>query len=152
MPSSADDRVRLLHGPYQAPALRVGDRATCLYRGDVIITSCTDALISWPRCKRAGGGKGRPTLLVTEELARAIRTESALAVGYWWGASKDLVRNWRAALGVTNEANVGSRRVIRLAAQKGGDAVHEAAARRRKRYGALPRSAAEYWRPHDRRD
>jgi hypothetical protein len=87
-----------------------------------MITSWTDALISWPRCKRAGSGKGRPTSLVTEELARAIRTESALAVGYWWGASKNLVRNWRAALHVTNESNVGSRRVIRAAAQKGGDA------------------------------
>jgi hypothetical protein len=84
MRRGVDDRVRLLHGPYQTPALRVGDRATCLYRDcDVIVTSWTDAPISWPKCKRVGATKGRPTLLVEEELVRAIRTESAIAVGYW---------------------------------------------------------------------
>jgi hypothetical protein len=79
------DRVKLLHGPYRAPSLRVGDRATCLFRDcDVVVTSWTDAPLSWPRCRRAEG-KGHPSLLVDEELARAIRTESAAAVGYWWG-------------------------------------------------------------------
>jgi hypothetical protein len=28
MPRQTDDRVRLLHGPYEAPPLRVGDRTT----------------------------------------------------------------------------------------------------------------------------
>jgi hypothetical protein len=30
MPRQTADRVRLLHGPYHVPPLRVGDRATCL--------------------------------------------------------------------------------------------------------------------------
>ena len=52
MPRRVDDRLRLLHGPYQPPRLRVGDRATCLFRDcDVIVTSWTDAPISWPRSK-----------------------------------------------------------------------------------------------------
>jgi hypothetical protein len=81
MPRRVDDRLRLLHGPYQAPSLRVGDRATCLYRdGDVVITSCTDARISWPRCLPVGR-KGHPSLLVDDELARAVRMESAAAGG-----------------------------------------------------------------------
>jgi hypothetical protein len=36
----------LLAGPYQAPAVRKGDRASCLYRdSDVIVTSWTAAPI-----------------------------------------------------------------------------------------------------------
>src|SRR5262249_10796644 len=73
---------RLHAGPYTPPSLRRGDRATCLFRdADVVITSWTSAPIPWPRCCRAdppGGGSG---LLVTEELARAVRTGSAFAAG-----------------------------------------------------------------------
>src|SRR5260370_31200359 len=39
-------------------------------------------------------------LLVDEELARALRCESALAIKYWWGASQTSVWAWRQALGV----------------------------------------------------
>jgi hypothetical protein len=54
------DKVKLLHGPSRAPSLRVGDRATSLYRDcDVVVTSWTDAPISWPRCRRTEG-KGHP--------------------------------------------------------------------------------------------
>jgi hypothetical protein len=75
--------ARLLHGPYTAPSLKRGDKATCLYRdGDVIITGWCDARISWPRCQLPGtrGGSG---LLVDEELARAVRCESSMAIRYW---------------------------------------------------------------------
>ena len=61
--------VQLLHGPYHAPAVKRGDRVSCLYRdGDVIVTGWSDARISWPRCRAVQrGGTG---LLVDEELAR----------------------------------------------------------------------------------
>ena len=125
------DRLRLLHGPYQAPGLRVGDRTTCLYRDcDVIVASWTDAPISWPRCKRTTG-KGHPSLLVDAELLRAIRTEGAATVGYWWGASASVVHDWRTAFGVGME-NPGTRHLIGKAAQKGADALHKAAEARRK--------------------
>jgi hypothetical protein len=120
MRRGVDDRARLLHGPYQTPALRVGDRATCLYRDcDVIVTSWTDAPISWPRCKRAGGGKGHPSVLVDGELERAIRTEAAVAVRYWWGVSIGLVHDWRTALGVKRMENPGSRCLTLAASDKG---------------------------------
>jgi hypothetical protein len=92
---AADDRVRLLHGPYRAPRLHVGDRALCLFRDCLVkVTGWTDARISWPRALPVGE-RGHPSLLVDDELARAIRTEAAVAVRYWWGAW----RVWSSASG-----------------------------------------------------
>jgi hypothetical protein len=83
-------RLKLLFGPYKTPPLKRGDRAFCLFRDcEVIITSWTDAPISWPRCRAidsSGPGSG---LLVDEELARAVRHESATAVMHWWGSKSD---------------------------------------------------------------
>jgi hypothetical protein len=105
------DHIRLLHGPYRAPALMRGDRAFCLFRdADVIVTSWTAARISWPRCRLAGDTGGGSGLLVNEELARAVRCESALAIKYWWGASQTSVWAWRKALGVPRY-NEGSARL-----------------------------------------
>jgi hypothetical protein len=121
------DRVKLLFGPYQAPALRRGDRATCLLRDcTVVVTSWSSARIPWPRCRSLdnyrGGGSG---LLLDEELARAVRHESAAAVMYWWGASPRAVERWRRVLGVGRTDNEGTRRLMRAAAEKGGEAARE---------------------------
>jgi hypothetical protein len=94
------DKYRLLHGPYAPQPLRKGDRATCLFRdGDVVITSWSDARLSWPRCRKLGhrGGSG---LLVDDELVRAIRSESSLALPYWFGVQGETVWRWRRAFGV----------------------------------------------------
>jgi hypothetical protein len=114
------DKVRLLFGPYQAPPLKRGQRAWCLYRdAAVAVTTWSDAPLPWPRCIFAGSrGRGRG-LLVDEELARAIQHESAAAVGYWWGVSRSTVQHWRAAFGVGRLDSAGSRRLIRGAVQAG---------------------------------
>jgi len=104
------DRHRLLHGPYHPPALRRGDRATCLLRdAEVVITGWSAGRIAWPRCQRLGtrGGSG---LLVDEELARAVRLESSLAIQHWWGVSGVAVWHRRKALGV-EKLNEGSARL-----------------------------------------
>jgi hypothetical protein len=81
------ENALLLSGPYRPPRLKVGDRATCLYRDrDVAVTGWTDARIPWPRGLPLGR-KGQPSLVVNEALARAVRRESARAVCFWWGVS-----------------------------------------------------------------
>lgn len=113
----------LLGAPYRPPRLHVGDRTSCLYRDcDVLITSWTDAPISWPKCRRLHR-KGRPALLVNEELLRAIRTESALALGHWWGVGSLVVWQWRKAFGIERDGTPGSRQLILAAAEKGTEAV-----------------------------
>ncbi|HKI32353.1 MAG TPA: hypothetical protein VKA46_10830 [Gemmataceae bacterium] len=119
------DRLRLLFGPYLAPPLERGDRATCLYRDAlVIITGWTAAPIPWPRCRALDNCKdGGSGLLVDEELARAVRHEAAAAVMHWWAASPTAVNNWRKALGVTRTDNEGTARLIQAAAEKGAEEV-----------------------------
>jgi hypothetical protein len=120
------ERVKLLFGHYKAPLLKRGDRTTCLYRDcAVVVTSWTDAPIPWPRCRAlnsTGGGSG---LLVDEELARAVRHESAVAVMHWWAASQRAVWAWRKALGVNRTDNEGTARLILASAEKGAEAVKE---------------------------
>src|SRR5262245_54933653 len=121
---TADNRVKLLFGPYKPPPLKRGDRTHCLFRDcQVVITSWTDALIPWPRCRALDGPGGGSGLLVDEELARAVRHEAAVAVIFWWAASANAVKNWRRALGVGRTDNEGTRRLIRAAAEKGVEAV-----------------------------
>jgi hypothetical protein len=118
------DRVALLHGPYHAPALRPGDRASCLYRDcDVVVTSWSDAPIQWPRCRSVEHRRGGPGLLVDEELARAIRTESAAAIIHWWRVTAPVVCCWRRAFNVTKINNAGSNRLVRAAAADGAEAI-----------------------------
>jgi hypothetical protein len=118
------ERVKLLFGPYRAPLLKRGDRATCLFRDcTVVVTGWTDARIPWPRCRALGSTGGGSGLLVEEELARAVRHESAAAVMYWWRASATAVHNWRMALGVGRTDNEGTARLVLAAAEKGAKAI-----------------------------
>jgi hypothetical protein len=110
---------QLLHGPYTAPALHRRDRKTCIYRdAEVVITSWTDALISWPRC-RAIGHRGGSGLLVDEELVRAIHTESSLALQYWFGVHEAAVWKWRQAFGVPRYGTEGSQRLHEAVSERG---------------------------------
>jgi hypothetical protein len=149
MPRIDPDKVKLLHRPYCCPRLRRGDRAHCLYRDkDVIVTGLSAGRIPWPLCKPIG--RGYPGLLVEEELARAIRCESSLAVQHWGGASPRVVWCWRQALGVPR-FNEGSLRLMRLVGQAGADALRgvplppEAVERRRRT--AVELNLAQYLRP-----
>jgi hypothetical protein len=51
------------------------------------------------------GGSG---LLVDEELLRAIRSGSSLALQYWFGVGEATVWKWRQAFGVSRHGTEGS--------------------------------------------
>jgi hypothetical protein len=89
------DRFRLLD-KYRTPRCRIGQTVRCLVSGEVVIVALSDAPIPWPLCK-AG-----PWLVpvVYRDLAKALRRESAQAIGHHWGAGIWSVWQWRKALGV----------------------------------------------------
>ncbi|MGL0786512.1 hypothetical protein [Xanthomonas translucens] len=97
----------LIAGPYHSPACRAGDWLDDEIEGRIEVGGWTDAPISWPRRKKTG----RHSLILTAELARAVRTESVAAICHWWRVSPTKVWQWRQALSVgTTE---GSRRIAR---------------------------------------
>lgn len=118
------DLPTLLGAPYTAPFAVAGFQTTCLFRDcEVVVTSWTDAPTPWPRCRalHLRGGSG---LLVTDELVRAVRTESAQAVMAWWGVSSGVVWRWRKAFGVGGrDTTPGSKQAITAAAKLGAEAM-----------------------------
>jgi hypothetical protein len=116
------ERTKLLFAPYKAPRLRRRDRVFCLFRDcDVVITSWTDARISWPRCRAVHHRRGGPGLLVDDELLRAIRSESALALKYWFEVGTRTVWNWRKTFGVGKWGTEGSRRLHKALSEAGAE-------------------------------
>jgi hypothetical protein len=103
------NKHKLLNGPYTPPKVAVGHRAACLSRGCVVrVTSWTNASVPWPKGVPVGG-TGQPSIIVTEELARAVRCESSLAVSHHFGVSTRVVWAMRKGLGVTRASNEGTR-------------------------------------------
>src|SRR5262249_45149710 len=99
-PASARHASRRRHAswPSRAPAAAA------------VVTSWTAAPVPWPRCRLPGTGGAGWGLLVDEELARAVRRESSLAIQHWWGVSPRTVWCWRRAFGVAQWGTEGSRR------------------------------------------
>src|SRR3954466_12705425 len=109
----------VLRGTYTPPALRPGDRADCLVRDFMmVLTTWSAAPIPWPRGCRPVQSPGGPSLIVDEELARAVRQESAAAVAYWGGMTVATGIKWRKALGVNRKNNEGTQILIRAATTK----------------------------------
>src|SRR5262245_40153949 len=94
-----DPRLALVAGPYRPPPCKPGDKLLCALRDRlVVVKKVTGARVPWPATNSGRGGRYAP--IVTEELARAIRTESNQAVAYWFGLSPGTVTRWRRLLGV----------------------------------------------------
>jgi hypothetical protein len=101
-------RFRLL-GTYRTPRFRYGRRVTCEARGLVELCGLSTGRIPWPLGRPVGRRNGRAALVLCGALAEAVRRESALAVGFWWGVGSDTVWKWRKALGVGATAEGTSR-------------------------------------------
>lgn len=98
----------LLGAPYAAPECRAGDWLDDEIDGRLQVGGWTDAPMPWPRRRKSG----RPSLILTAELARAVRTESSEAICYWWGVGPTKVWMWRQALGV-GRVTEGTHRLLR---------------------------------------
>jgi hypothetical protein len=94
------DRFKLLFGPYRTPRFRYGERVLCDVRGLVAVCGLSDASIPWLVCRGIGKSSGRTSLVVFDDLAIAIRRESAQAVAHHWGVSVVTVSKWRRLLDV----------------------------------------------------
>src|SRR4029079_8385482 len=99
------DRYQLLAGPYRAPRWRYGLVVMDEARGEVTVVGMSAGRIPWPVGQR---GRTKAPLLAAD-LARAVRTEAAIAVAHWWGLNINTVCAYRRALGVPR-TTAGSRR------------------------------------------
>lgn len=90
------DAPPLIAAPYFAPTCIAGDWIDDEIDGSLQVGGWTTAPISWPRRRKTG----RPALILTSELVRAVQTESAAAICHWWGVGPTKVWQWRQALGV----------------------------------------------------
>ncbi len=102
----------LLGAPYTSPLVIPGDWLVDELEGAVEVGGFTDGLFRWPTRKRSG----RPSPILCGDLLRAVRTECAESVQFWWGFSPSLVGRWRRALGVTRRNNPGDQAVARARA------------------------------------
>lgn len=81
---------------YKTPKFRYGAVVFDEVRGEVEIVGLSDAPIPWPIGKRKQG----KSLVVYQDLAKAVRSESNATVCELWGITPQTVTKWRKALGV----------------------------------------------------
>jgi hypothetical protein len=135
MPRKRTIAPALIAGPYVPPPFELGSSLVCRLRGRVNVRGVSEAPIAWPWCYASfspGRHSSRPSLILTDELVRAVRTETVLAIAYWWGVNRRTATGWRKMLGVPRMA-LGTQVLwtqlagVRLhgdARSKGGIAVH----------------------------
>ncbi len=102
--------TRLLGAPYLPPQVDCGDWIEDALDGLVEVGGWTAAPIPWPRRRKTG----RASLILTDELARAVRTEAVEAIVAHWGVGPTKVWMWRKALGV-DRGTEGTRQSMRAA-------------------------------------
>jgi hypothetical protein len=78
-----DDRKRfkLLHGPYKPPRCWLGKKLFCKVRGWVPVRRISAGRIPWPETSVV---HSRAFILI-DDLVKAVRHESAIAICHWWG-------------------------------------------------------------------
>jgi hypothetical protein len=99
------ERFRLQFGPYEPPKVPRNNRLLCEMRGYLKVSPIwSDGLIPWPRRYQTG------SIILCGDLVRAVKMESVEAICFHWGVCRNVVQNWRRALGVP-EFNPGTVRL-----------------------------------------
>lgn len=94
-------RFQLHFGPYETPRFNYGDVVWDQARGcEVRIIRLSGGPIPWPVGKPLTGNGGRPSLILYDNLIRAVKKESNQAVAHWWGTSGYSVSKWRKVFGL----------------------------------------------------
>lgn len=102
-----EDRFKLVGGPYYPPAVRRDAWLMDEERGNVCVGGYSEGRIPWPRVKKTGTA----SLILCGDLVRAVKTESALAIKYWFGVGDGVIARWRKTLKVKQTGSEGSRRL-----------------------------------------
>jgi hypothetical protein len=92
---------RLLYGPYNAPHVRIGDELQCNVYGLQVVAGWWGPK-QWPRAK----ARGRPRLIICDELSRAIKFETCETVSTHWGIHIRTIAKWRKKLGFETSITV----------------------------------------------
>lgn len=127
-------RHQLLGGPYTPPRTRRGAFLNCELRGKVKVGGYFDGPIPWPI------KWGTSSLILCGDLVKAVKLESAIAVGHYWGVSVATVKKWRGALGV-EAYNQGTHALMRRTARE------HATPQRMRRMTKLARTAGRRRKP-----
>ena len=98
------DRFQLRFGPYRTPRYRLGQVVNCSARGQVTIVGTSRGKIPWP----VGKTHRAKSLVLFNDLERAVRREAAIAIMHWWGVCPSAVNKWRHALGIAGTNIEGS--------------------------------------------
>jgi hypothetical protein len=110
----------LIGGPYRPPHCKPGDWLDDALLGRIEVAGWSTAPISWPLRKYVGS----PSLLLTDELVRALQTESALTIAAWWGVHHDAVRRWRRALELPTKTPGQQQQKVVVDARRRGKPAH----------------------------
>lgn len=98
------DPYKLRFGPYEPPKVPRNGRLFCEMRGSLPVGNHSDGPIPWPM------RRGKKSLILCGDLARAVKRESVEAVSYHWDVCRAVVQKWRKTLGV-EEFNEGTRQL-----------------------------------------
>src|SRR6266850_77833 len=107
----AEERYRLLYGPYEAPLVKRGFLVDAI-RGKVRFGTFSNGLIPWPKAKRQGKS-GSGGFILCGDLLLALEKEAAPAISHHWGVSRSTVGNWRRALELKGRT-AGAQRLVNL--------------------------------------
>jgi len=88
-------QTELLHGPYIAPDVQVGQKLDCKVRGKLTVRRFSQGPLVWPMGHPGGQDGGRHSYIVCGDLLRAVQRESSQAVQHQGASAAESNCAWR---------------------------------------------------------